>query len=103
MGLRVVAVDVSEEKLALGRALGADLAVDARSPDAVDVVVKHTAGGAHGVLVTVVSVPAFGQARSSGRYDRPCPGARRLRTCSCASARITDALTAASDSSEIFS
>ena len=53
---------MSEEKLALGRALGADLAVDARSPDAVDVVVKHTAGGAHGVLVTAVSVPAFGQA-----------------------------------------
>jgi propanol-preferring alcohol dehydrogenase len=62
MGLRVVAVDVSEEKLALGRALGADLAVDARSPDTVDVVVKHTGGGAHGVLVTAVSVPAFGQA-----------------------------------------
>jgi hypothetical protein len=40
---------------------------------------------------------------SSGRYDRPCPGARRLRTCSCASARIIDALTAASASSEIFS
>ena len=62
MGLRVVAVDVSEEKLALARALGADLAVDARSPDTVDVVVKHTGGGAHGVLVTAVSVPAFGQA-----------------------------------------
>jgi alcohol dehydrogenase, propanol-preferring len=62
MGLRVVAVDVSEQKLALARSLGADLAVDARSPDTVDVVVKHTGGGAHGVLVTAVSVPAFGQA-----------------------------------------
>jgi alcohol dehydrogenase, propanol-preferring len=62
MGLRVVAVDVSDEKLALARALGADLAVDARSPDTVDLVVKHTGGGAHGVLVTAVSVRAFGQA-----------------------------------------
>jgi propanol-preferring alcohol dehydrogenase len=62
MGLRVVAVDVSDEKLALARALGADLAVDARTPDAVEAIVKHTGGGAHGVLVTAVSVPAFGQA-----------------------------------------
>ena len=31
-------------------------------PDTVDAVVKHTGGGAHGVLVTAVSVPAFGQA-----------------------------------------
>jgi propanol-preferring alcohol dehydrogenase len=58
---------VSEEKLALGRALGADLAVDARSPDTVDVVVKHTGGGAHGVLVTAVSIPAFGQALRMAR------------------------------------
>jgi hypothetical protein len=36
-------------------------------------------------------------------YEGPCPGARRLRTCSCASARIIDALTVASASSDIFS
>src|SRR5262249_30180579 len=35
MGLHVAAVDVSEPKLALARRLGAELAVDARSPDAV--------------------------------------------------------------------
>ncbi len=62
MGLHVVAVDVTEEKLALARALGADIAVDARAADAADLVVKQTGGGAHGVLVTAVSVPAFGQA-----------------------------------------
>jgi len=62
MGLYVVAIDVSEEKLALARTLGADLAVDARAADAVDLVVTQTGGGAHGVLVTAVSVPAFGQA-----------------------------------------
>jgi len=62
MGLHVAAVDVSEEKIALAGALGADLAVDARSPGAVDEVVERTGGGAHGVLVTAVSVPAFGQA-----------------------------------------
>ena len=62
MGLHVVAVDVTDEKLALARSLGADIAVNGRTPDAVADVLKATDGGAHGVLVTAVSVPAFGQA-----------------------------------------
>jgi propanol-preferring alcohol dehydrogenase len=62
MGLHVVAVDVAEEKLALARTLGADIAVNGRTPDIVDDVIRQTGGGGHGVLVTAVSVPAFGQA-----------------------------------------
>jgi len=62
MGLLVVALDVTEEKLALARLLGAELAVNARAPDAAAQVVKQTGGGAHGVLVTAVSPPAFAQA-----------------------------------------
>jgi propanol-preferring alcohol dehydrogenase len=62
MGLQVVAVDVTDEKLALARALGADFAVNGREPGAVNEVIKQTEGGAHGVLVTAVSIPAFGQA-----------------------------------------
>ncbi len=62
MGLHVVALDIAEDKLALARATGADLAVDARSPDAIAEVLKATGGGAHGVLVTAVSPPAFSQA-----------------------------------------
>lgn len=62
MGLDVVALDVTQEKLALARQLGADLAVDARAPDASEQVIRQTGGGAHGVLVTAVSAPAFRQA-----------------------------------------
>lgn len=62
MGLHVVGLDIAPDKLALAKAAGADLAIDARSPDAVDQVLKATGGGAHGVLVTAVSPPAFGQA-----------------------------------------
>lgn len=62
MGLLVAALDVSEGKLALARSLGADLAVDASAVDAVAQVNKATGGGAHGVLVTAVSLPAFRQA-----------------------------------------
>lgn len=62
MGLHVVALDVAEDKLALARSLGAELAIDATAPDAAAQVVKLTGGGAHGVLVTAVSPPAFSQA-----------------------------------------
>ncbi|MDV6330219.1 alcohol dehydrogenase AdhP [Asticcacaulis sp. 201] len=67
MGLYVAAIDVAPEKLALARSLGADLAVDGRSPDAVADIVRATSGGAHGVLVTAVSPPAFAQAISVAR------------------------------------
>lgn len=67
MGLHVVALDVTEEKLELARTLGADVAVNAASPDAIEQVVKATGGGAHGVLVTAVSPPAFAQALHMAR------------------------------------
>lgn len=62
MGLHVAALDVTEDKLALARQLGAEVAINARAPDAAARVVKETGGGAHGVLVTAVSPPAFAQA-----------------------------------------
>ena len=62
MGLHVAALDVTEEKLALARTSGADVTVNARSPDAAEQIVKQTGGGAHGVLVTAVSPGAFAQA-----------------------------------------
>jgi propanol-preferring alcohol dehydrogenase len=62
MGLHVVALDVTEEKLSLARSLGAELAINAKAPDAIAQVMKQTGGGAHGVLVTAVSPPAFSQA-----------------------------------------
>lgn len=61
MGLHVAALDIGEEKLALARSLGADLAVDALDPDAERKIIEATGGGAHGVLVTAVSLPAFAQ------------------------------------------
>ncbi len=62
MGLKVVALDVAPDKLALARETGADIAIDARSPEAVAEVLAATGGGAHGILVTAVSPPAFSQA-----------------------------------------
>ena len=62
MGLRVAALDVAADKLALAREMGAELTYDARDPDFAAKLVEATHGGAHGVLVTAVSPSAFGQA-----------------------------------------
>ena len=61
MGLRVVAIDVDDSKLALATRLGAEVVVNARTSDVVAEVQKAT-GGVHGVLVTAVHPQAFGQA-----------------------------------------
>jgi propanol-preferring alcohol dehydrogenase len=62
MGFLVAALDITEDKLALARASGAEVTVNAKSPDAAEQIVKQTGGGAHGVLVTAVSPAAFSQA-----------------------------------------
>jgi alcohol dehydrogenase, propanol-preferring len=61
MGLRVAAIDIDDDKLALATRLGAEIAVNARTSDVVEEVQKAT-GGVHGVLVTAVHPQAFGQA-----------------------------------------
>lgn len=61
MGLHVVAVDVADDKLALARALGAELAVNARVEDPAETIMREV-GGVHGALVTAVSPVAFRQA-----------------------------------------
>ena len=63
MGLHVVAIDVSEDKLALARRLGADIALNAAAPDLAGEVSRRT-GGMHGALITAVSAPAFAQCLS---------------------------------------
>lgn len=61
MGFHVIAVDVSDDKLALARSLGADEVINAATTDPV-AAVQAQIRGAHGVLVTAVSRGAFAQA-----------------------------------------
>ena len=60
MGLRVVALDIQDEKLDLARTLGADMVINASREDPVRSIDRQI-GGAHGVLVTAPSRPAFEQ------------------------------------------
>lgn len=61
MGMRVAAVDISDDKLALAQKHGAEVVVNALKGDPAEAIVAQT-GGAHGVLVTAVHPSAFGQA-----------------------------------------
>ncbi|MGJ5079584.1 alcohol dehydrogenase AdhP [Bradyrhizobium sp. HKCCYLS3013] len=62
MGLKPIGLDIAEDKLKLALEAGAEHAVNALDKDAVERVIAITGGGAHGVLVTAVSTPAFAQA-----------------------------------------
>ena len=66
MGLHVAAIDISDDKLALAKKLGAELTVNAKQQDP-GAYLKKAVGGMHGVLVTAVSPIAFSQGLSALR------------------------------------
>ena len=72
MGLQVCAVDIDDGKLAHATQLGADAVVNANGDDPVAEVVKITGGGAHGVLITAPSLPAFRQGVGMTRKHGSC-------------------------------
>lgn len=72
MGLQVCAVDIDDGKLDHARRLGADLVVNATSPDAIEAIRTGTGGGAHGVLITAPSLGAFKQGIAMARKRGTC-------------------------------
>ena len=72
LGLKVCAVDIDDDKLALASKLGADLAINAKHGDPVADVRKGTNGGAHGVLITAPSLSAFKQGVGMTRKRGTC-------------------------------
>jgi alcohol dehydrogenase, propanol-preferring len=71
MGLHVAAVDLGPEKMVLARKLGAEITIDAKTQDPAKEIQKQI-GGAHGVLVTAVSLIAFKQAVGMLRRGGTC-------------------------------
>ena len=61
MGLRVAAVDVSQEKLDLAKSLGAEITVNGAEMDPV-AAIQAQIGGTHAAVVTAVASKAFEQA-----------------------------------------
>lgn len=72
MGLHVCAVDIDDRKLEHAKRLGADAVVNARQGDPAETVKKITGGGAHGVLITAPSLPAFKQGVGMTRKHGTC-------------------------------
>ena len=72
MGLHVCAVDIDDGKLAHAKRLGAEVVVNARQGDPAAEVKKATGGGAHGVLITAPSLPAFRQGVGMTRKFGTC-------------------------------
>ena len=72
MGFQIVAIDIADDKLELAKQLGADVTVNAKNGDVVEAVKKATGGGAHGVLITAPSLPAFKQGVGMTRRTGTC-------------------------------
>jgi propanol-preferring alcohol dehydrogenase len=72
LGLQVCAVDIDDGKLAHAKRLGADVVVNAKAGDPAAAVQKATQGGAHGVLITAPSLPAFKQGIGMTRRRGTC-------------------------------
>lgn len=66
MGMRVIAVDIADDKLALAERHGAEITLNAKGADPAEEIQKRV-DGAHGVLVTAVHPEAFGQAIGMAR------------------------------------
>ncbi len=72
MGLHVAAVDIDDGKLDHAKRLGADLTINARTGDPAATLKTETGGGAHGVLITAPSLPAFKQGVEMTRKRGTC-------------------------------
>ncbi len=72
MGLLVCAVDIDDGKLAHAKKVGADLVFNAKVGDVAAALKEETGGGAHGVLITAPSLPAFKQGIAMTRKRGTC-------------------------------
>jgi alcohol dehydrogenase, propanol-preferring len=72
MGLHVCAVDIDDGKLDHAKRLGADLVINARSLSPAAILKKEIGRGAHGVLITAPSPPAFKQGVEMTRKHGIC-------------------------------
>ncbi|WP_417598932.1 alcohol dehydrogenase AdhP [Oceanospirillum sp.] len=72
MGMNVIAVDTGAEKLELAQKLGAKHCIDFMQDTPSAKIIELTGGGAHGVVCTAVSQPAFKEAYRAIRRGGSC-------------------------------
>lgn len=71
LGMRVIAVDINDDKLALAKEVGAEVVINSAKENTAERIKEITNGGVHGTVVTAVSKVAFNTAveavRAGGR------------------------------------
>ena len=72
MGLHVCGIDVDDGKLAHAKRLGAEIVINAKIGNPAAILKKEIGGGAHGVLITAPSLPAFKQGVEMTRKHGIC-------------------------------
>jgi alcohol dehydrogenase, propanol-preferring len=72
MGLHVCGIDVDDGKLAHAKRLGAEIVINAKTGNPAAILKKEIGGGAHGVLITAPSLPAFKQGVEMTRKHGIC-------------------------------
>jgi propanol-preferring alcohol dehydrogenase len=72
MGLHVCGIDIDDGKLAHAKRLGAELVINAKTANPAEILKKAIGGGAHGVLITAPSLPAFKQGVEMTRKHGIC-------------------------------
>ena len=71
LNMKVIVVDINDDKLNLAKEVGADYAINSLHEDPIKKISELTNGGAHGAVVSAVAKKAFDQAiysvRAGGR------------------------------------
>ena len=71
LNMKVIVVDINDDKLNLAKEVGADYAINSLHEDPIKRIAELTNGGAHGAVVSAVAKKAFDQAiysvRAGGR------------------------------------
>ena len=67
LNMKVIAVDINDDKLNLAKEVGADYIINSLNEDPTKKIIELTNGGAHGAVVSAVAKVAFDQAVYSVR------------------------------------
>ena len=69
LNMKVIAVDINDDKLNLAKEVGADYIINSLKEDPTKKIAEITNGGAHGAVVSAVAKAAFDQAMYSVRIE----------------------------------
>ena len=70
LNMKVIVVDINDDKLNLAKEVGADYAINSLHEDPIKKIAELTNGGAHGAVVSAVAKKAFCKSRRKSSSSR---------------------------------